>query len=252
MKKLVCIAAAWLASPAQAAPLQHTVVKGDHLWALAGQYYNNHFRWKVIYSANQGKIKDPHWIYPGQVIEIPDVPGPEIGEVGARPIETGAAVAKTPEPAPEPPAAAPAPAPAPEPAPAPRLEGAPIRKDDLSAETPPSMTGQYPSMTRVKPPKDWSSDGEVVDFDGREILAAQGDTINAKLEKGETAYVGERFLIYRKDAPQETDDDQKALYLQAVGEVEVVKAQKGSSYTFRVLKSGDSLQVGDLLKREGK
>lgn len=52
----------------------HVVKKGDTLWDLAGYYYNNPFIWRNIYNANIEKIKDPHWIYPGQEFLIPDVP----------------------------------------------------------------------------------------------------------------------------------------------------------------------------------
>jgi hypothetical protein len=53
---------------------QHTVVKGDCLWDIAGHYYGNPFLWPVIYEANKDSIADPHWIYPGEVFVIPNVP----------------------------------------------------------------------------------------------------------------------------------------------------------------------------------
>jgi nucleoid-associated protein YgaU len=48
-----------------------TVVKGDTLWGLAKRFYDNGARWPQIFDANRTKIKDPHWIYPGQVFTIP-------------------------------------------------------------------------------------------------------------------------------------------------------------------------------------
>jgi hypothetical protein len=53
---------------------KHTVVKGDCLWDIAGYYYNDPFLWPVIYKANEDSIADPHWIYPGEVFVIPNVP----------------------------------------------------------------------------------------------------------------------------------------------------------------------------------
>jgi LysM repeat protein len=223
----------------------HTVVKGDHLWALAGYYYQNNFRWKVIFAANQEQIEDPHWIFPGQVFIIPDVPGPEIGELGARPVESAPDVDVTNVPQPEPVAQQAAPEPEVKSTlPLAQNDG---RRDDLSTRMPPGLTGQFPSMIRVKPPKGWSEDGAVEDFNGREILVAQGDSFNGTLRQASKP--GDKYTVYRHDAPQEMEDDQDALYLQTVGVVEVTKALGGNKYTFTVLRSGDSLHKGDWLKR---
>lgn len=50
--------------------ITHTVVRGDTLWDLARKYLGNSTRWPEIYNLNKNKIKDPHWIYPGQVFTI--------------------------------------------------------------------------------------------------------------------------------------------------------------------------------------
>lgn len=51
----------------------HTVVRGDTLWAISKRYYgvSNWPNVNKIVAANKSKIKDPHWIYPGQVFTIP-------------------------------------------------------------------------------------------------------------------------------------------------------------------------------------
>lgn len=48
----------------------HTVVYGDTLWDLAYSYLGDSMRWPEIYEVNKNKIRDPHWIYPGQVLTI--------------------------------------------------------------------------------------------------------------------------------------------------------------------------------------
>ncbi|HAF07421.1 MAG: Peptidoglycan-binding LysM [candidate division TA06 bacterium 32_111] len=65
----------------------HIVKKGDTLWDLAGYYYNNPFIWRNIYNANIEKIKDPHWIYPGQEFIIPDVVADAIPQETLQPVE---------------------------------------------------------------------------------------------------------------------------------------------------------------------
>ncbi|MGQ9706543.1 MAG: hypothetical protein ACUVWP_06010 [bacterium] len=52
-------------------PRHHTVIKGECLFIIAGFEYHDPFKWRKIYEANRDKIRDPHWIYPGQVFIIP-------------------------------------------------------------------------------------------------------------------------------------------------------------------------------------
>lgn len=49
----------------------HTVKTGDTLWDLARTYLKNPFRWPDIFRRNTDVVKNPHWIYPGEVIRIP-------------------------------------------------------------------------------------------------------------------------------------------------------------------------------------
>ena len=49
--------------------LNHIVKKGDTLWSICEQYYNNPFLWPELWEMNKF-ITNPHWIKPGDVIEL--------------------------------------------------------------------------------------------------------------------------------------------------------------------------------------
>ena len=66
-----------LALPAQAAtackfrpnaPDQHMVVKGDTLWDISGKFLEHPWCWPQVWGMNKDEIKNPHWIYPGQIV----------------------------------------------------------------------------------------------------------------------------------------------------------------------------------------
>ncbi|MBD5133721.1 MAG: LysM peptidoglycan-binding domain-containing protein [Clostridiales bacterium] len=61
--------------PVEPAPAQsegtYTVVRGDNLSKIAKAQYGDSSKWRVIYEANKGTIKDPNKIWVGQILVIP-------------------------------------------------------------------------------------------------------------------------------------------------------------------------------------
>ncbi len=52
-------------------PGETTVVRGNSLWRIARRTYGDGMFYTTIFEANQGQIKDPNLIYPGQVFKLP-------------------------------------------------------------------------------------------------------------------------------------------------------------------------------------
>lgn len=58
----------------------HIISKGETLWQLAQQYYDNPLAWPQIHDANR-YIKNPNLIYPGDPVVLPDLNIVDPGEV---------------------------------------------------------------------------------------------------------------------------------------------------------------------------
>ena len=215
----------------------YIIKKGDTLWDLSGQFFNDPFLWPKLWQNNQ-YITNPHWIYPGSPIRF--YPFEEVKIPPAKPEEIKSPEVKPPEVKPE------------------IAKKPPVEEKPVKEVVPPIK----PPEVVLKPEAILSRDERWAGFLTKEefpgigvvvepketgrLIMAEGDIIYLAFRTRDPIEIGDRYTIFRispriKHPVTGLNLGRKVNIL---GDCKIISGQ-GAMYTAQILKSYREIAVGD-------
>ncbi|MEW6040453.1 MAG: LysM peptidoglycan-binding domain-containing protein [Elusimicrobiota bacterium] len=227
-------------------PGEYVITSGDTLWDLAQKYYNDPWKWTEIYEANKNVINDPHWIYPGHQIEIPDITVASAKK---------AADVESTKPVIEPPKDVSA-------------EQTPEKVIEVVEPSTPPEQAKVDTKAAAKPKGEILSpdekymgdtfivegtfkyDGRIVGIKERKTLIAQGDIIYIDIGTAKGLSKGSMCYVFRKKGRVRTPGSMHTVGTQVirVGVIELTGEVNKNSATAIVRKSFEPIVIGDYIK----
>ncbi|MBQ5949452.1 LysM peptidoglycan-binding domain-containing protein [Massilia sp. ST3] len=206
------------------APDQHVVVKGDTLWDISGHFLQNPWCWPQVWGMNREEIRNPHWIYPGQVIYFDRTRGrlslsPPGGDGRGEPPVTRLS---------------------------PQLRTESLERDAIQA-IPAGAIEPYLTQPLVVEASELANAPRIVASQEGRVYLGQGDKVYVK----GALHGGSSFQVFRPGTVLKDPQTGKAMAHEAayLGTVTLVsEARPGvDAHTFRVTDTVQEMGVGDLL-----
>jgi len=193
-------------------PDRYVVVPGDTLWGIAGRFLKDPWRWPELMKLNRDQIKNPHRIYPGDVLAL-DASGTRLSVVDSQTVRMGPRV---------------------------RIEGREGGKEIPSIS--PSAIEPFLSQPLVL-------DQAALDGAAR-IVAAQENRVvlgagNIAYAKGVPSSATEFWQVFRAGGPLVDPESKEALGYEAIYLGEARLTRPGDVSTLEIVKSAQEILIGD-------
>lgn len=146
-------------------PEQYIVAKGDTLWSICERFFGNPWQWPKLWAQNE-LITNPHWIYPGDLLNLLP-PGQAAQGKPEAPVALPAPSKRSPEP--------------------PRITRA----------GPQLPSGIFLRQNGFVEPGELQAAGKIIGSREEKMMLASLDEVYVESSKKNPLKVGERYTIYR-------------------------------------------------------
>jgi hypothetical protein len=217
----------------EGAPDQYIVVPGDTLWGISGRFLKDAWKWPELWRMNQEQLRNPHRIYPGDVIVL-DRSGAELQLRLLRADDPAAAAA----------AAGVAPTPARDTVKlSPKVRAEPLADKAIPA-IPPSAIEPFLSRPLVVSQDELDSAPIVLANQENRVAIGAG---NVAYAQGLGYDKGDVWQVFRRGDALIDPDTNEILGYQAtyLGEARVIR--RGDPATIEITRSAQEIYAGDRL-----
>jgi len=197
-------------------PDRHVVVKGDTLWDISGKFLKEPWRWPEIWRLNKEQIKNPHLIYPGDIVLLDMSDGHPRLRIG-KPVRSGTEKVS------------------------PKVYNEPLAEEIPSI--PPNIIEPFISQPLIVDEDELKDAPRIVDTPESRVVAGNGDEI---FVLGLNA-PNDRWFIYRPGVALKDPTTKEVLGYEAAYLGTAIVRQPGEVALMEVLTAREEILKGNLL-----
>lgn len=225
--ELVALSGVALTELAENAPDSYTVKRGDTLWDISTLFLKRPWSWPELWGMNKEQIKNPHLIYPGQVLLLVKSEGRATLRMAQQVAGATGDVVKL----------------------SPRIRAEDVRAKAI-ASIPAGAIEPFLSRPLIVEQQGLDSAPRIVATQEGRVFTGANDIIYVRgLNANDTHQL---FDVFRPGRPLKDPDTQAVVGYEAVYLGAVQKTRPGDPATFRIVNSKEEIGVGDRLVAAGR